>query len=194
MTFGFFLLTAGFLLLDSGWKGTTPIQVLRGLSAGPGPRGPITQTGKGLASAVTGSAPPGVMGPIGTGQGEAVIKKGGQKKAEQSLKKSHPELKPGIRTVAAVVLSVWPGLSITSTTGGTHADGSYHYKGRAVDIGGDAQEMNKAAQWIGTYLTKTLSEGIHNPNLSVDGKKKVDPSFWGSETWSAHLDHIHLAV
>jgi len=108
--------------------------------------------------------------------------------------KGHPELKPGINAVTATVLRKFPGLSITATTNGTHVSGSYHYKGRAVDLGGSPQEMLKAAAWIGKNLTHILTEGIHNPNLSVKYQKTVPSSYWGSETWAAHANHIHLAV
>lgn len=40
------------------------------------------------------------------------------------------------------------GLAITSTTGGQHAAGSYHYRGLAVDLGGSAAAMNAAARFL----------------------------------------------
>lgn len=107
--------------------------------------------------------------------------------------KGHSELKPGISAVAATVLKKFPGLSITSTTGGNHVSGSYHYKGRAVDIGGSSEEMFKAAKWIGKNLTHVLAEGIHNPNLAVKDHRTVSSSTF-SEVWAAHANHIHLAV
>jgi len=107
----------------------------------------------------------------------------------------HPELKPGISEVVNAILDRFPGLTITSTTGGVHAAGSLHYSGRAADIAGDSATMNEAAAWINkSGLWERLAEGIHNPNLSVKDKSKVDPSYWGSTTWGDHRDHIHVAV
>lgn len=109
--------------------------------------------------------------------------------------KMPPELKGGIASVGATVLENNPGLSITSTTGGTHATNSYHYRGMAVDLGGSAETMANAVTYIkGSGLTTTLAEGIHNPGLSIKDGKDVPPSFWGQETWDNHTNHIHLAV
>jgi len=106
----------------------------------------------------------------------------------------HPELKPGIAKLAEEVLKHFPQLRITSTTGGNHASDSFHYKGRAVDISGPAHVMLQAARWVGENFGSILAEGIHNPSLSIDNKQQVPSSFWGSDTWARHRDHIHLAV
>lgn len=85
-------------------------------------------------------------------------------------------------------------LTITSTTGGKHAPGSYHYRGMAVDIAGGYGAMNSAAAYLvssGRY--RGLLEGIHNPNMSVSRGRKVPPSFWGPVTWGQHANHLHLA-
>jgi hypothetical protein len=103
-------------------------------------------------------------------------------------------LHSGIRKVAAAVLGQFPGLSVTSTTGGGHVSGSYHYLGEAVDIAGSTGVMNAAANWIKrSGLYRQLTEGIHNPNLSVSDGHMVDPSFYSS-VWAEHANHIHLAV
>lgn len=202
MTFGFALVLSGFILLDAGWKGVTPFQVLQGIaSTTKGPGGVISETGSDILAMFAGS-------PQNTGEGaegEPAIRGLGKfskkklQKSERSLEQNHPELKPGIRIVAAVVMTAFPGLTITATTNGTHASGSYHYLGRAVDLAAPMDEhgiaeMNRAAKWISATLTHTLTEGIHNPGLSVKDKKKVPPSFWGSTTWAEHANHIHLAV
>jgi hypothetical protein len=87
------------------------------------------------------------------------------------------------------------GLSITSTTGGQHAPGSFHYQGLAADLGGSSGAMNRAAAWLlssGAY--RSLLEGIHNPNLSVKNGQRVPPSFWGGAVWGQHANHIHIAL
>jgi hypothetical protein len=101
------------------------------------------------------------------------------------------------------ILKQFPSLEITSTTGGTHAEHSLHYKGRAADLAsGDYSLMNQAAAWINSSgLWQHLTEGIHNPGssggedlLSVKDQKKVDPSYWEEPTWEEHLNHIHVGV
>jgi hypothetical protein len=106
----------------------------------------------------------------------------------------HPELKSGISSVTNQVMQQWPSLTISSTTGGTHVSGSYHYEGRAVDLVADSSYMDNAAQWIANNLTSQLTEGIHNPGLSVKNGQTVPSSYWGSATWAEHVNHIHLAV
>lgn len=105
-------------------------------------------------------------------------------------------LKAGIRKVAGAVMANFPGLQVTSTTGGEHSATSEHYLGQAADIAGSSrEEEHEAAAWIKrTGLYKVLSEGIHNPNLSVQSGAMVSPSFWGASTWAGHTTHLHLAV
>lgn len=103
-------------------------------------------------------------------------------------------LRGGISSAVSSVLERFPGLSVTSTTGGTHAAGSYHYRGLAADLGGPANVMRAAAGWIASTMGSRLAEGIHNPNLSVKGGRRVPPSFWGPGTWAGHANHIHLAI
>lgn len=103
-------------------------------------------------------------------------------------------LHQGIKEVASTVLGHYPGLSVTSTTSGTHVANSLHYAGEAVDIGGDTQTMFDASAWIKqTGLYRQLTEGIHNPNLSVNDGKFVDPSYYAA-VWAEHANHIHLGV
>lgn len=112
----------------------------------------------------------------------------------KKIRAKHPELKPGIAKITETVLQHFPKLVITATTNGKHSSTSLHYPGRAVDLAGDRQTMQAAARWISQNLTQSLTEGIHNTGLSVDGQRHVPSSFWGSETWAAHANHIHLAV
>lgn len=86
------------------------------------------------------------------------------------------------------------GLQVTSTTGGTHAPGSYHYQGLAEDLGGSEDAMARASAYLmssGAY--KSLLEGIHKPGLSVKDGKTVPSSFWGG-VWDQHANHIHIAL
>lgn len=99
-------------------------------------------------------------------------------------------------SLMALMEKKWPGLTVTATTNGTHAKGSYHYRGEAVDMASsDYSYMDKVASWVqSSGLFRSLAEGIHNPNLSVKYGKDVPSSYWGSSTWGEHLNHIHLAI
>ncbi len=163
-------------------------RVLAGLG---GPLGGIVQGGldrvRAAAQAKVDAAAPADTGGAGGGFGGGTFDLGGGTGG-------HPELKQKISQVAAAVLASAPGLSITSTTGGNHVSDSWHYQGRAVDIGGPVPAMYKASEWIkSSGLYRDLLEGIHNPNLSISDGHPVDPSFY-SGVWAGHADHIHLAA
>ncbi|MDQ8046838.1 MAG: transglycosylase SLT domain-containing protein, partial [Patulibacter sp.] len=102
-------------------------------------------------------------------------------------------VKAGIGAYGAAIAKKF-GLSVTSTTGGTHAKNSLHYQGRAVDLAGS--RMKEAAYWIGAAKSRygQLAEGIHQPGLSVKNGSKVPTSFWGSTVWDQHKNHLHLAM
>lgn len=75
------------------------------------------------------------------------------------------------------------GLRITSTTGGRHAPRSYHYQGRAVDVGGSHSAMRQFyKEMAGTNPTELFYDpmgGIkHGRNIGAIG---------------GHGDHVHVA-
>lgn len=102
---------------------------------------------------------------------------------------------PAVAQVIRLMTKQFPGLAVTSTTGGSHVPGSYHPQGKAVDLANpNYGYMDRAAAWVKTSgLYRSLLEGIHNPNLSVSQGKIVPPSFYAS-VWAAHRNHIHLAL
>lgn len=107
----------------------------------------------------------------------------------------HPELHRGVSVAVNLIRKHWPQLVITSTTTGKHTANSLHYLGEAADLaGGDATYMDKASAWIRAHLAKYLTEGIHDPDLSVHAGKAVASNYWGKETWDEHLNHIHVGV
>lgn len=110
-----------------------------------------------------------------------------------ALQRQHPELKPGVAKVVETIMHRFPGLTISSTTGGNHVTDSLHYSGRAVDLVGSVHEMKIAAAWISQNLYTLLTEGIHNPGLSVSDGKHVSSSFY-SAVWADHANHIHIGV
>jgi hypothetical protein len=82
------------------------------------------------------------------------------------------------------------GLTITSTTGGTHAPGSYHYQGRAIDISGSPAAMKAARKYIGANvphakLTELFYDGF---GAYFDNGHKIKGQL------GDHGDHIHLAL
>jgi len=104
-------------------------------------------------------------------------------------------LQPGIANLVKSLTGKFPGLAVTSTTGGTHAKNSYHYRGMAADLSsGNYEYMNQAAAWVRKRFGRSLAEGIHNPNLSIKDGQPVSASFWGADTWAKHANHIHVAV
>lgn len=75
------------------------------------------------------------------------------------------------------------GLRITSTSGGRHAPGSYHYRGRAFDAAGSHSQMSRFyREMAGTNPTELFydpSGGIkHGRNIGAIG---------------GHGNHVHIA-
>jgi hypothetical protein len=54
--------------------------------------------------------------------------------------------------------------------------------------------MRRFCDWALRTHERELAELIHNPGASVKSGKRVPASFWGSVTWSAHRNHVHLAI
>lgn len=79
------------------------------------------------------------------------------------------------------------GLSITSTTGGEHAENSWHYKGRAADVAGSPAQMgaffNAALAKYGSHLL----ELFYDPLGAVKNGARI-PAVGG------HSDHVHIAL
>jgi hypothetical protein len=173
VTFGFSMMTVGTLLLISGVRNRSIAEVMEGVfSSNPG--GPGEGETVPTAQAGEQNLPGKGVNPFGVTPG-------------------HPELKPGVSAAVATIIARFPGLSVGSTLRPGDTD-SRHSEGRAADLVGSAQEMNKAARWIEKYMVAALDEGIHNPGLSVDTHHKVPSSFWGAQTWAEHANHIHVAV
>lgn len=78
------------------------------------------------------------------------------------------------------------GLTVTSTTGGTHVPGSYHYSGRAVDIAGSSKQMMKFFLWARRFSPTEL---FYDPaGYYYKNGKRVKGSIGG------HSDHVHFAL
>lgn len=111
---------------------------------------------------------------------------------EAELARKYPQTQDGVRKVVAKIKAKFPDIYVTSTTGGAHAKGSYHYQGRAFDLA--SANMNAQAVWIQQNMAQLLTEGIHNTGLSVKNRQPVAPGYWGPVTWANHANHHHVAV
>lgn len=81
--------------------------------------------------------------------------------------------------------------TVTSTTGGGHAEGSRHYMGLAADFVGPSMDAIADAFMD---IRASMFELIHNPGYSVKRGEVVDPGYWGDTTWDEHRDHVHAAT
>jgi peptidoglycan hydrolase-like protein with peptidoglycan-binding domain len=182
------------MLLRRGSKGLDVVEVQKALNAlrnrlvVDGDYGPATEEAVKELQREHGLAVDGIVG----SQTWALLFPGSPIPVAAGTVRGHAELKPGISQLVNEVLVKFPQLQITSTTGEKHATHSFHYQGRAVDLAGP--DMDRIGAWIAENLTSRLAEGIHNPTLSVKNNSHASPGIWGSETWEAHRNHIHLAV
>lgn len=78
------------------------------------------------------------------------------------------------------------GLSVTSTTGGTHVSGSYHYQRRAIDVSGSPKEMKKFFMWARKFKPTEL---FYDP---VGYYYKNGSRIRGAI--GDHSDHVHFAL
>lgn len=92
---------------------------------------------------------------------------------------------------AAMQMATSHGLTITSTTGGTHAPGSYHYLGRAFDASNGSSPtpemmsyfMDASSKWGGS-----ITELFYDPvGWYIKYGSKVPGAIGG------HSDHVHTA-
>jgi hypothetical protein len=75
------------------------------------------------------------------------------------------------------------GLTITSTTGGRHAPGSYHYRGRAIDVSGSRGAMRK----FYTEMSRTNpTELFYDPMGGMKHGRNIGPI-------GGHGNHVHVA-
>jgi len=75
------------------------------------------------------------------------------------------------------------GLRITSTTGGRHAPGSYHYSGRAFDAAGSHRQMSQFyREMAGTNPT----ELFYDPSGGIKNGRSIGAI-------GGHRDHVHIA-
>lgn len=100
------------------------------------------------------------------------------------------------RCKRAIVRGVNAGLYVTSTTDGGHAPGSYHYQGRAVDMGGRTREKMVRFQLAELKRYRRWHKhreiiGPDNAGIVLRGAE-VDLSE-GTPLEQMHDNHVHVA-
>jgi hypothetical protein len=88
------------------------------------------------------------------------------------------------------------GLTVTSTTGGQHATHSYHYQGRAVDLGGPPARMAAAANYALAHpglFTEMFYTGPGHPNYFISGGKVLPHVAARPDLYLEHENHVHWA-
>lgn len=88
------------------------------------------------------------------------------------------------------------GLTITSTTGGKHVKGSYHYRGRAVDFGGAPNRMAQLARFALQHagqISEMFYTGPGNPGYFIKNGKVIPNSQLDPGLATEHQNHVHLA-
>ncbi|HEY5924043.1 MAG TPA: hypothetical protein VIV11_20325 [Kofleriaceae bacterium] len=75
------------------------------------------------------------------------------------------------------------GLRITSTTGGKHAPRSYHYQGRAVDVGGSASGLR---QFYSEMSKTNPTELFYDPMGGMKNGRNIGAI-------GGHGNHVHVA-
>ena len=91
---------------------------------------------------------------------------------------------------------------VTSTTGGTHAKNSYHYKGQAVDLADKRGSVDSPGLLaINHYLAKNyghkLAELIYAGPGGINiknGKVVNGMATYGAQTMGIHHNHVHVAA
>lgn len=88
-------------------------------------------------------------------------------------------------------------LRITSTFGGNHVSGSYHFKRRAFDCAGSEADMRAYARYVLQVNEQTggkIMELIHNPGPCIKNGRVVNGNTIFAGVWEGHRDHDHVAA
>lgn len=108
------------------------------------------------------------------------------------LASGHPELNTAMQGLEARLAA--KGFTAGSTTGGTHAPGSYHYSGSAIDYG-DASNNMQSLWSVLRPMARSFAElfgpsGMRpGPTLMHNGQ-----GFSDAALQAQHEDHIHVAL
>lgn len=175
MTAVFGLFAFGALLIYSGSHNESIIQTLTGLVKPPTQKNVNETTPKGQ--------------PKNDSQAQTVAFGGGGNRS-------------GLLPNLAAVASKQYGLSVREyapydKVDPVHSPGSWHYKGRAMDVSGDRAKLRAFVTYaVRTYGPGAFEEFIYNDgaySVSIDGGKVVGKSFWAG-SWARHTGHAHIAI
>jgi hypothetical protein len=116
----------------------------------------------------------------------------------RTLLRGHPAPQvPALLDVIAEAAKA--GLVVTSTTGGGHAPGSYHYRARAVDLGYPGNPFSTDGQRTFIRFQHKLARtpGRFAELIGPDVHKNVKNGVfirYSASTEAAHKNHIHCAI
>lgn len=88
------------------------------------------------------------------------------------------------------------GLTVTATTNGSHVKGSYHYRGRAVDFGGNPAGMSALARAALSHpqdFSEMFYTGPGAPGFYIKNGKALPMSSLDKSVFDHHHDHVHIA-
>lgn len=171
------LITVGGIVAYSGFKGVSVADALGGLATGklnpkggsiklpaPGYRG--DGTGDTQEDAPGSTSPKSFQNPYGFGGPNAYKLASAASVAERGFN-----------------------LKITSTSGGTHAPNSWHYKHRAFDASGAAADQAAFARWLVAEYGAEAIEIFYDPsNIAIKNGSALGHNIGG------HSDHVHFAI
>lgn len=89
------------------------------------------------------------------------------------------------------------GLAVTATTGGKHVKGSYHYRGRAIDVAGDPAKMAALAAQALTHpgdFAEMFYTGPGNPGFFIKNGRVFPIGQLDKSVAAGHKNHVHLAA
>jgi hypothetical protein len=164
----FGLVTLGTMLVYSGLKGLTFVDILAGETGEPlDPKGGDgSPTGGGLAGSVANS----VRGAISAGM------------TGKGFSGPKAKLLEHLSTVAVEKFN----LTVTSTKRSGPAGASWHNRGRAADVAGKPADMMAFAKYAKGYLSE-LEELFYDPLGGWDGGTSIGAI-------GGHDDHVHFAA
>jgi hypothetical protein len=134
---------------------------------------------------------------VGVGVGALIWSGGGPAPTTQA--ETRPPVPPPVITMA-LSAAVWHcisdghryGLVVTSTTGGVHAPGSYHYISRAADQAGSYANMIRLQRHL--YKTRAKWREVFGPNDYMMVKNGAPLHLSGSSALALqHDNHVHCA-
>ncbi|WJY18673.1 hypothetical protein QQS45_00005 [Alteriqipengyuania flavescens] len=99
------------------------------------------------------------------------------------------ERQTNVGEMVALIKELFPGVRITSTTGGRHTKGSDHYAGRAIDF--------VPAEGMARYSTSEVERMLEAAGVKIrygkGGNKQIFGPGRGAASANDHADHFHVA-